>query len=306
LLSPVIEGGEIGDNTLIDSVSGIASVGTYTYLGDMNLDGQVTGDDYTIIDANLNTNPPVGIAWLSGDPNLDGVVTADDSTVIDANLGLGAGNPLGPTHLLNSFAFPASETSTPALREDLLDAWLERPSQLYRNQKGAIQLCRSGNRHACRTRWGGATDVSLSLSAMSGCLLCAGEGESGGPAGFGGGEHLAGFGELVGDRHRQRGLVVFELLEGGFGQLQLVLLDVLRDLIELGLGLRGGQGRRGRRGGRSAGTRGGRWRRARRRRWLSASGSAWSVSEASPAWCCRRCRSRTRAVWPGSMRGRDA
>jgi hypothetical protein len=34
------------------------------------------------------------LGWLSGDMNLDGTVTGDDYTVIDANLGLGAGNPL--------------------------------------------------------------------------------------------------------------------------------------------------------------------------------------------------------------------
>jgi hypothetical protein len=32
-----------------------------------------------------------GLEWLSGDANLDGIVTGDDYTVIDANLGLGAG-----------------------------------------------------------------------------------------------------------------------------------------------------------------------------------------------------------------------
>jgi hypothetical protein len=74
-----------------------AIVGKYTYFGDMNIDGQVTGDDYTVIDAHLNTTPAVGLGWLNGDANVDGVVTGDDYTVIDANLGLGAGNPLTPS-----------------------------------------------------------------------------------------------------------------------------------------------------------------------------------------------------------------
>jgi hypothetical protein len=73
-----------------------AIVGKYTYFGDANFDGQVTGDDYTVIDANLNVTPPVGMEWLYGDANLDGTVTGDDYTVIDANLGLGNGNPLSP------------------------------------------------------------------------------------------------------------------------------------------------------------------------------------------------------------------
>ena len=63
------------------------------------MDGQVSGDDYTVIDANLNTTPAAGLAWLSGDANLDGAVTGDDYTVIDANLGLGVGNPLAPEAL---------------------------------------------------------------------------------------------------------------------------------------------------------------------------------------------------------------
>ena len=69
-------------------------VGKYTYFGDLNLDGQVTGDDYPSIDSNLNTTPPAGIAWLNGDANLDGAVTGDDYAVIDSNLGNGMANPL--------------------------------------------------------------------------------------------------------------------------------------------------------------------------------------------------------------------
>ena len=72
-------------------------VGKYTYFGDVNLDGEVTGDDYTIIDSNLNTTPPEGLEWLSGDANLDGIVTGDDYTTIDSNLGLGTTNPLSPS-----------------------------------------------------------------------------------------------------------------------------------------------------------------------------------------------------------------
>jgi hypothetical protein len=39
------------------------------------------------------------MAWLSGDANLDGIVTGDDYTTIDSNLGLGIGNPLAPSAL---------------------------------------------------------------------------------------------------------------------------------------------------------------------------------------------------------------
>src|SRR5688500_19918920 len=91
LLDNALDGaGEWSEQTIGTS----AIVGKYTYFGDVNFDGQVTGDDYTIIDANLNTTPPIGLEWLSGDANLDGAVTGDDYTIIDANLGLGVGNPL--------------------------------------------------------------------------------------------------------------------------------------------------------------------------------------------------------------------
>jgi hypothetical protein len=81
------------------TISSTAIVGKYTYFGDVNIDGQVTGDDYTVVDSNLNTTPPVGLEWLRGDANTDGVVTGDDYTVIDANLGQGVGNPLSASSL---------------------------------------------------------------------------------------------------------------------------------------------------------------------------------------------------------------
>ena len=83
-----------------------AIVGKYTFFGDMNIDGQVSGDDYTVIDANLNTDPATGLEWLSGDANLDGIVTGDDYTVVDANLGLGSGNPLSPNARLSAVPEP--------------------------------------------------------------------------------------------------------------------------------------------------------------------------------------------------------
>ena len=95
------------DNALVGSsdwngggISPNAIVGKYTYFGDANIDGQVTGDDYTVIDASLSTTPLAGLAWLCGDANLDGTVTGDDYTVIDANLGLGVGNPLAASALI--------------------------------------------------------------------------------------------------------------------------------------------------------------------------------------------------------------
>jgi hypothetical protein len=94
------------DNSLVgasnwngEPLTSSSIVGKYTYFGDMNLDGQVSGDDYTVIDANLSTTPPAGLAWLAGDANLDGTITGDDYTVIDANLGLGTGMPLAASRI---------------------------------------------------------------------------------------------------------------------------------------------------------------------------------------------------------------
>ncbi len=90
-----------------NTVGAHAIIGKYTYFGDTNLDGQVTGDDYSAVDANLGTTPPAGEAILMGDTNLDGTVTGDDYSFIDGNLGLGVGNPLA-----SGSAMQAASTST--------------------------------------------------------------------------------------------------------------------------------------------------------------------------------------------------
>ncbi len=71
------------------AVGANAIIGKYTYWGDDNLDGKVTGDDYSAVDANLGQTPPPGIAILRGDTNFSGTVTGDDYSVIDGNLGKG-------------------------------------------------------------------------------------------------------------------------------------------------------------------------------------------------------------------------
>src|SRR5205085_8693266 len=83
----------LGSGKTIESNS---VIGKYTCFGDMDFDGQVTAGDYGILDANLGTTPPLGIAWLSGDADLDGSVTAGDYGILDANLGSGSGSPLSP------------------------------------------------------------------------------------------------------------------------------------------------------------------------------------------------------------------
>ncbi len=56
----------------------------YTLLGDANLDGIVSGDDFTILASNLGKSVT---AWDKGDFNYDGVVSGDDFTALVSNLG---------------------------------------------------------------------------------------------------------------------------------------------------------------------------------------------------------------------------
>jgi len=58
----------------------------FTYLGDANLDGMVTPDDYAAIDANIGNN---NAQWWQGDMNFDSAVNLDDYAVVDANMGAG-------------------------------------------------------------------------------------------------------------------------------------------------------------------------------------------------------------------------
>ncbi len=56
----------------------------YTLLGDANLDGVVSGDDFTILVGNLGKSVT---RWDQGDFNYDGVVNGDDFTLLVGNLG---------------------------------------------------------------------------------------------------------------------------------------------------------------------------------------------------------------------------
>jgi hypothetical protein len=56
----------------------------YTLQGDANLDGVVSGDDFTILTDNLGKQVT---GWDKGDFNYDGVVSGDDFTLLTDNLG---------------------------------------------------------------------------------------------------------------------------------------------------------------------------------------------------------------------------
>jgi hypothetical protein len=54
----------------------------YTFAGDSNLDGMITGDDYFQIDS---AYPTGAHGWLNGDFNYDGILNGDDYFLIDSN-----------------------------------------------------------------------------------------------------------------------------------------------------------------------------------------------------------------------------
>jgi fibronectin-binding autotransporter adhesin len=85
------------------TISAGAIVGKYTYIGDTNMDGQVTPQDYTATDSNLGTSAPLGISWFYGDTNFDGNIDPTDYAGIDGALGLGVGNPLAVNGLAGDF-----------------------------------------------------------------------------------------------------------------------------------------------------------------------------------------------------------
>jgi hypothetical protein len=64
---------------IVDSTSVLIG---YTYAGDLNLDGAITGDDYFMIDS---AYPQALHGYVNGDINYDGVINGDDYFLIDSN-----------------------------------------------------------------------------------------------------------------------------------------------------------------------------------------------------------------------------
>jgi hypothetical protein len=64
------------------SVAANSTLVMYTYGGDANLDGAITGDDYFQIDSAF---PAGAHGWFNGDFNYDGSITGDDYFIIDSN-----------------------------------------------------------------------------------------------------------------------------------------------------------------------------------------------------------------------------
>jgi hypothetical protein len=87
LADNAVWGGADWNGAPIDATTLIA---TLAYVGDANLDGQVTTDDYVAVDLNLGRGETDGSAqWVQGDMDGSGSVTTDDYVVVDLNLGAG-------------------------------------------------------------------------------------------------------------------------------------------------------------------------------------------------------------------------
>ncbi len=71
------------DGVVSGLISGQIEV-AYALYGDANLDGLVSGDDFTILSTNLGKQET---AWDKGDFNYDGLVTGDDFSLLVENLG---------------------------------------------------------------------------------------------------------------------------------------------------------------------------------------------------------------------------
>jgi autotransporter-associated beta strand protein len=75
------------DQAGLEKFGGVGVAGTdvlilYTYAGDANLDGFISGDDYSTIDFNVGTRAD---GWYNGDFNYDGIISGDDYSTIDFN-----------------------------------------------------------------------------------------------------------------------------------------------------------------------------------------------------------------------------
>ncbi|MDX1961978.1 MAG: lamin tail domain-containing protein [Pirellulales bacterium] len=134
---------QFGDtgNPFYDLTLGNSSLGTgfnqvvvrFTYPGDYNLDGQVDGSDYIVVDSNLGAvTPGLSAGWTLGDGDFDGIVSAADYLPIDSNFGSGVGNPLAGyhAHIESSTLPPSTEDEANELRNELFAAehdWLYDP-----------------------------------------------------------------------------------------------------------------------------------------------------------------------------------
>jgi hypothetical protein len=74
------------------TVDGSSVIVKYTYLGDIDLSGEINGDDYFFIDSNVINSGSV-FGYAAGDVNLDGEINGDDYFWLDSQI-VSQGAPL--------------------------------------------------------------------------------------------------------------------------------------------------------------------------------------------------------------------
>jgi hypothetical protein len=85
----------------------------YTYAGDANLDGMISGDDFSTLDFNIGVSGASG--YYNGDFNYDGIISGDDYSTIDFNFGA-QGAPFYSSGGIQSLAVtPVPEPATVAI-----------------------------------------------------------------------------------------------------------------------------------------------------------------------------------------------
>ncbi|MDX1963636.1 MAG: fibronectin type III domain-containing protein [Pirellulales bacterium] len=159
---------QFGDinNPFYDLVLGDSNLGTgfnqvivrFTYPGDYNLDGQVDGSDYTVVDSFLGTpTPGLSAGWTLGDGDFDGVVTPADYLPIDSNFGSGVGNPLAVLELQ-----PLGQLFAEELFAQEQDWQAENRETMVEMLAGAVwQAANTQDKSISNRRWGHKTIADM-------------------------------------------------------------------------------------------------------------------------------------------------
>jgi chondroitin AC lyase len=89
----------------------------YTYIGDANLDGQIDGSDYTLIDNGFNNHLT---GWQNGDFNYDGKIDGSDYTLLDNAFNMQAGSLASTFDATNTAQIAGSASTVPEPTAGLL------------------------------------------------------------------------------------------------------------------------------------------------------------------------------------------
>ncbi len=101
-------------------ISANSVVVKYTWYGDLNLDGKVTYDDYSLFIHDFENQDGLTMEWATGDLNGDGQITYDDYSLLIAGYEhqsgtLSAGEQITPAEIAAGYEMFAPEPATLAL-----------------------------------------------------------------------------------------------------------------------------------------------------------------------------------------------